>query len=554
MNIKTLTPIQLWQDFKNDCCTLDMSIVGYENIDNISIISYYFTALKLECGDVRVFVKTYAKAGTTNNKTMIIVDEFDKDLDKSFLKFFVKEGYTVITFDYKGVKKGDTCYTHYPTCVEYGNLEKSADYINTANHGTQNTCLFLWAKLTRRVITFAQSLSICNPNAIVAIASDTSVNLLAQVAGTDDRLKAVIFIRNHGFSDYNANTKQALSTTYSPDMQAERNRWIIGCAMPSYIKFVDCPIIYFGASNDNVYDFSYLVDMLHLLKDPNKCYISMSIGTTSSIYNNVYSTSINLLDNIFSGQQDIVKPTISYKVDEDSLAFDIACDITYNQINYCNIHYSYSNAPFALKNWHTQNVGIGIDGKGHIHIKTYSKNDIIYAYTTVEYKDGTMLSSPPIKVDPSQLDIKLNIKNNRIIYEKKYGTKGFFIHTNDLVVSNNHIYLKTGALEISGITSNYGELISYSIGDIENKNSEAILQFDCFSDIEKTITIKLTDINFNEFFCEINISNSKNWQKFSMSVADFKDKDNKPLSSWQDIKAFSFVNAENIIFNNIIWI
>jgi hypothetical protein len=44
------------------------------------------------------------------------------------------------------------------------------------------------------------------------------------------------------------------------------------------------------------------------------------------------------------------------------------------------------------------------------------------------------------------------------------------------------------------------------------------------------------------------------WQKVSLTAGDFKNEFGKPLSLFSEGKKFTFDGAENVIFNNFLWI
>lgn len=553
MNKKTLTPVQLWKDFDNNCCPLDMSVVGYSCQDNINIIDYFFTALKVEDGDVRVYARSYAQKGTYNNPTLLIIERFFHGIDTQIVNHFVAQGYTVVTFDYKGDIGNHQSHTFYPNSLEYGNILKSDGHLTSAKEGVENTCLFLWAKITRRVITLIENLSICDKDKISALANDTAFNILAQAGGTDQRIKAIISVRNNGFSKFNANKENVEFESVLEEL--ELNRWIIGCSAPSYIKFITYPIIYFASTNDREYDIMNMKDFLALTPQDTPRYLSISTGTDGCLYNSFLPTASNVLNGIIN-HKPITNPTIEYEIDDNKLYFNVTVDHTYDHIDHIELAVSHGEISSKLRNWHRYSVHVGLNGKCKVPAKVFSNDEEIYAFLTIQYTNGVMLSTPITTIIPDEYagKVKKNIPNNRIIYENKLGTLPFFLTSNDITIDQNHVRMSKGALDINGITTDYGELICYKIGDIKGKKDDSILQFDCYSKIDKEITVKLTDENLVEYSAIISVKASEKWERFSLEVNDFKDSNLMTLKTLENIKVLSFVNAENILLNNIIWI
>ncbi|UKI14751.1 MAG: hypothetical protein L6V85_01650 [Clostridiales bacterium] len=47
---------------------------------------------------------------------------------------------------------------------------------------------------------------------------------------------------------------------------------------------------------------------------------------------------------------------------------------------------------------------------------------------------------------------------------------------------------------------------------------------------------------------------SKKWQRFNLEISDFKTADRKTLKDWRLVKIMKIKDAENVLFNNILWI
>ncbi len=554
MEKKTLTPVQLWQDFDNYCTPLNVSIVGYEIVNNIAITEYYFTALTAEDGEIRVYAKSFCRPNSINNPTIMFIDEFYPDDNIENVMHFIKLGYTVVSFDYRGIDAKSNLYTHYPNSLDYGNIKNSGEHFNTAKFGIENCSIFLWSKIARRVITFIESLSACDSSRIVSIAHNTGANILWQVAGTDHRLRAIVPVYNTGFSEFNGNISNYSSLDVSAE--AERTRWVIGLAVPSYAKFVTCPVLFVGASNSRDYDILSLANTINMLPIDTYRAEIITIGTDKNLDFRARSSIVSLIGNILDDKENYTSPTLTRSVSEGGLFFDISADVRFSTVLKAELHVSYGNAPSALMSWKTINVGMGMDGNGRASIKAFDLNEKITAMVTIVYSNNVILTTELDSFRPADisLGIKKSVKNNRILYERSLGTRAFYLKDKSLLIDPDTITLQSGPLDIVGITSSCKELVCYNIGDIKNKSVDNALQIDCYTPESKTFTIKLTDTNLLDYFAIISITANDEWIKLTLDAQNFKDNDSKPLRTWEFIKAFSFVDAENVIFNNIIWI
>ena len=52
----------------------------------------------------------------------------------------------------------------------------------------------------------------------------------------------------------------------------------------------------------------------------------------------------------------------------------------------------------------------------------------------------------------------------------------------------------------------------------------------------------------------LNLEKSKKWQRFNLEISDFKTADRKTLKDWRLVKIMKIKDAENVLFNNILWI
>ncbi len=554
METKTLTPKQLWKGFDNYCSPLDVSVIGYTIVDGIAITEYFFTAFGAEDGDVRVYAKTYAMPLARNTPVILFIDELESDDTMVQAKFYLSLGYTFVTFDFKGKCPDKNLYTRYPESLFYGNINRSGDHLNTATHGVDNTSIFLWAKVARRVISFIEDLPTCDSSNIVSFALNSGANILFQVAATDDRLRSIVPLYNTGFSELSGNISDtSLLDTAQAD---ERNRWIIGLAIPSYAKFVSCPVLYVGTSNSTRFDYLTLGGTTTAL--PADTYVAelVTFGTDKNVDYRLHKSVSTLLDNIIHDRDNFVPPSISFFATADNYMFDITADNKSGNISKVELHLSYGDCPSAVRNWKTEIVAIDEDGACQIPVKVYDLKVRVYASVSVYYDDELFLSSPLTSFIPFSLaeDIKTKIHNTRIIYDKALGSSAFFVRTSDLIIDNEQIVLKTGPLDILGITTDYDELVSYNIGDISNKGADNTLQFDVFSDKQLDFAVKVTDVNLVEYLTTISLIGDDEWIKITLDISNFKSIEQKPLLSWEHVKALSFVGTKDILFNNIIWI
>lgn len=555
METKILTPKILWQDFKPNYDNFKTNIIRYVSEKEWDAYELYFTAFSVIDGDVRVYTKIFTPKKNIHNITVILVSEFDKTCNLDIVKQFLKAGYKVVTFDTRGKGFAEN-YTHYPQSLEYGNFIFSGKHLNTCIFGAEKTSLFLWCKITRQVISFIKHfLSQTKPEKLFLAGDNSGANIVWQVAGTDDRLDGIIPINNTGFDEFNGNLENADSNLSISEI-AERNVWSLCCASPSYAKFINCPTLFIGSSNNYTYNYSSLSATLKLIPEKISHHECISMGCSKNLYNQSLITACNWINEIAKNKALVVPPKTKFSVVDGKLWVQVDFDMDYDTILNAEIYISYGNDPEGVRNWIGYNVGISLLGNATHRIKVYDLTENINIVVAVYYKNGSMYTSPLCNIVPKNIspDIKTNSRNNRIIYDKKNGVNSFFPRENAYFIDKDSIIFQNGALDIPGITNQKGDLVCYNIDGNSITNPETLLQFDCFTLKPCSIVMEMIDEDLVSYYATLNFDGSEEWQNIKIPYSIFVSKNHYPLKSWQKIKAIAFCGVKNILLNNIIWI
>lgn len=555
METKILTPIQLWQDFKTNITDFKTNIIRFEKTaDNVNVCELYFTAGEQADGDIRVYCKALIPQATASAATILLINEFEQSYDEILATYFLEAGYAVVTFDYCGKGYGEN-YTRYPQSLSYGNFKQSGDHLNTCYHGADKTCLFLWCKITRQVISFIKSFSqVLKSDKVFACGANSGANILWQVAGVDDRLNGIIPINNTGFDCFNGNVTSF--DNLSAKEFSERTLWSICSAVPSYAKFITCPILFVGASNNVDYDYSTLSDTLKLIPEGISHSECMSIGCSRNLYQQTKTSILNWIDDVVKEKPVCSPPKLSAFEKDNKLFIGADFDTIYEDITTAEICVAYGDNPDCVKNWKVYNVGVNLMGKASVRIKAYDLKEPIFITAAVTYRNGTMQTAPLTTITAEEVskDIKLTAKNKRIIYDKNLGVNSFFPRANSYFVDKACIGLQKGALDIAGITTSSGDLVCYNIEDPSSTAEDILLQFDCFSTSKRTFTIEIQDITLASYFAEVTLEGSNEWQNVKISYSAFLNDGVYPLKHWKGVRMIAFCKAENILFNNVIWL
>lgn len=552
-NIKTLTPLQIWQDFNPMTESLELNIISREIVGEIEKIEYGFTAIKTVDGRVRIRVQVTKKVGLENAPVLLYIPDYYEAANKD-TSDYVAQGFAVATYDYSGKLGGKRSYACYPPSLDYGNIIRSGERLNTAKFGAKETSLHLWVKVTRRVLTLLSSLNCLSKDKVAAIAWGDGANILWQAAGMDARIDTVVSMLNCGYSEYKGLDKYGDNTQMQSDDE-ERTRWNAGCSIQAYAKFVTADVFCVIDSNDKKYSMDRLGDTMALLPEGATHTELINMGLQGQLYSSAHNAVVRYLTEKYINKTKLPNcPTLNFSVVEEKICVDIDCG-NYDQITAVELYYSYKETKNWARNWHMMSIGVDMQNKAKTTLRVFEPNCLLFCMVNIIYRNGMRISSKLHAIKPSDIGaIKPAIASQRIIFEKKMGIQNFVPRTKKKYVIDEMVSFAEGPLEITGVTSAEGDLINYNIGDVKCEDEETLLQIDLFSAKKKEVVIVLTDGAGKEYSATAQLTEHEEWNKCQLALIDFKDSALIPLKEWTDIKFMTFRDAKDVLINNIIWV
>ena len=550
-----LAPTQLWKDYDPYSEPLRPSYLKFEEEENYYAVAAYINGDKYGSAYARIFVYGYMPKQTNFNTNIVFInDVMDQTFSIDNLKTYAIAGYGVFTFDYIGRTKEHSNYTLYPASISYANFADSKDHISTANPTAKDTTFFVWDKVCMKVISLVKQLrgSDCK---IILSGYKTGGDIALQVAAIDKRVDGVASFLNLGWKDYRNYPK--LATSLHMPINDERKRWFAGCATESYLKFVKCPTLCVTTTNCSITSLDRIQDSMTILKG-NKVPFSLSVlmGLSDSVSFRARSLLYGWASALVKGNKLPKNPEIDIKIDKlGSVIATVSLDQS-AEVEDIIINYSYDELDSTLRSWSSKFIDNN-DLKTTLPI--YEETQIVFAYVTVNYKNGISLSSIQKHLAIPEDDIiqRLPVKKSRIIFQKSMGIDSWIV---EIVDSMFHFYepqIVTGPLNLSGITCEKGNLTTYSIGEYKLQSvSQNLLQFDAFAKGARDLVVEVvsgTYGKYKKYTAKVHLS-SPRWEKVSLKLFDFKDENLIPLKTWRDVKKLSFQNTNGVLLNNIIWV
>ena len=550
-----LAPTQLWKDYDPYSEPLRPSYLQFKEEENYYIVAAHINGDKYGDSYTRIFVYGYMPKQVNNNANIVFInDVMDQTFSIDNLKAYAIAGYGVFTFDYIGKTQKHTNYTIYPDSISYANFSQAKEHLTKANPTAKDTTYFVWDKVCMKVINLVKQLrgSDCK---IILSGYKTGADIALQVAAIDKRVNAVASFLNLGWKDYRNYPK--LAQNIHMPIDDERKRWFAGCATESYLKFIKCPTLCVTTTNCSITSLDRIQDSMAILKD-NKVPFSLSVlmGLSDSVSFRARSLLYGWTSNLIKGNKLPKNPEIDIKLDKTGVVIaTISVDNTM-EIDDVIINYSYDELDSTLRSWSSSFTSLN---NLKVQIPIYEETQTIFAYVTVNYKNGISLSSiqKDLSIPDEEIIQRLPVKKSRIIFEKNMGIDGWIVEIVDSMFNFYEPQIVVGPLNLSGLTCEKGNLTTYSIGEYKLKSvSQNLLQFDAYSKTPRDLVVEVVSGTYGKYVkytSTIHID-SPSWKKISLKLSDFKDENRIPLKSWRDVKKLSFQNANNVLLNNIIWV
>lgn len=552
METNLISPSTLWANYDADAVKLRSNFIKYDTSEN-GIVDFEVYLSCEEEDKSTSLTYCYGKIPKENSKnaTLIYISGFKSDLSNEVFDNFLPKGYAVVCFDYKGKTDDKSKHTIYPDSLSYANLAFSARHLDGFVKSPKDSCVFIWSKMCRNVITFVKKL-LGEDNKIYLRSSLEGGNILWQVAGMDKRVEGVIAANNAGWEE----SRGLFRFSESPDefnFSEEKIKWMSACSPQSYAKFVECPVLFVSGTNSSLTSIDRVEKTFSLTKN-NGDNLACLCSNLFNTMNARAKTCLTIwLDKVYYNQPRPKAPTAAFEIVDGQLCVKMDYDSSI-EIEKIEVHYCYNEINSELRHW---NKNILSSANPITQIPVRLGDTQVFAYASVHYKDGQFYSSLPIMFRLDGVDIeRVASKRSHIVYERKDGLDAW------VVDNNNGEYfmpeLKAGAFDIVGVTAEKGNLATYKISDkIYEQSENSIFQFDCYSEKNRSlfveVCVEVAMFKYEYYRVEARLSGDE-WQKIALSHNDFKTAERVPLKDWKKVKKLSFLNIDGTLISNIIWV
>ena len=552
MRNKVLTPLQLWADYDAARHSCAVSFTHYKTVDNRTVFSAYVSGEQVGDETIRIFVRGEMPKGGSDNVVVYVGDAMYSG-DYLSMAELVEDGFCVVAFDYCGRVEGKTDYTRYPADLAYCNYMQAGDHLTKAIPTAKETCIFTWAKVCRSVIGFAKQM--CGADCKLFLAGIRSgASIMWQAGAMDKRVDGLIGVLHAGWKEYVGVPK------YSDilfDMTDERERWLMGCSAQTYAKFISVPTLFVGSTNNTESSFDRIENTLGILRER----VPVSQSICAGLTNTIDSAGISTIRHWIASQtsKSVVmpaNPSVSVSIQDRAVVATVQPDAS-EEIAQIDIYYNFDEVQSDLRSWKPLRVSVANPKE---QIPVYTGNRLLFVHASVLYKKGYRLSTLPVvtHLDPEHLDVRTDVRKRPVIYERKDGIASWVAENEDRYSAYIMPRMAVGALDIQGITAERGNLSTYLIGEISPRMADQkLLQFDAYAATDRAchvvVCVDEGAGKHRNYTASATIAGGA-WNKVSLEVQSFKSDDFMTLKSWQKVKKLTFMQADGILFNNILWV
>ena len=553
MEIKFMTPTEVWEGFDARKAPLEASIISAQSQDNIVCSQQIFTADSSKEGRVRVFCKIFYDGRWQDKRpALLVLPSFDNPYSHEAIRYLVEEGYVTCVLDYCGAFL-DT-HTSYPSDMAFATLPSCKEHLDDIHGGARNTPWFVWSKVARRAISLLEEQSLVDPDCIGVIGFGIGAQLSWQVAGTDNRVRALVAANGGGYRWATDNPKFLGKDIPSDD---EQLAYSTGVGAETYAMFVNCPTLALATRDSIACDVDRIGDMLDLVKSKQKqLIISDSCGQqlTKSAGN---ACLYWLRKNLASKSEEHAMPTMKFDTTDGRL---------YARVNSARgaksrrLYISYGEPMAKERYWSVLDIKQKVGEHEYVcDVPVYDKNELIVAYATFDYDDGEIISTKVIDIIPAKHDVTAidsAMRNSSIIYDGSMGKDAFSAKTNETLLDDDALKVKEGPFGIKGITLKSGVLsLCRSIHEMKALPRSASLHVDAYSQCARKLEVSVLSYpDLKRYTAHANLTGGEFWQKLLFECSDFKSEEGRTLSAFGNVKVIEVMDVDGAILNNFLWI
>lgn len=556
MQTKIYTPANLYADFQPTLHLRD-SVVSDERIGGVVYREVYFSGRETDDGRVLIYgVYAYHDDGKKHNAILIIPD-YHSEIELNIINFYVRLGYNVLMFDYKGENNYSENYTNYPTDVKFANIKYAERHLDFADIDAKKTCWYEWCCVASYAVSFLKTR--IETGRIGVLGIKNGAEILWHLLSRESRVSCGVALFGAGWRSYKHYRKYSSDDGF--DIDDERIRYMAGVDSHAFAPYCKCPVALFAPTNCAEFDADRSHDTIRRVNSRVETLFCLSPRLKDCVDLNCLRNTELFFGIHLNGQkhQRIPEPKIFLAVDGETVIVNVESSDVAKPKN-VEIFVCENQIVPARRNWVSlDNITRNSDTNFQAEYSLVNGGGILFAFAVIEYRNGFTLSTPIASQKcPKTAVIKTNLiySNIQSFGDFTYGFSKQDIIADSIFYKKSPLLIAKGPMGICGIYGKSG-LITYKLNDnCVDIKQDSIFKFDvyCKTPVKFKLSINTCVGGPNEqiYSYELEIPRGEVWQNFNIPLQDFKTNDGMIVSDASTIDFISFEGDDFFILNNIL--
>ena len=242
-----LTSQTLWEGFDPDAEELDVVILNTTEQDGIVTKRLYFTGRELSEGKTRVYGVVCGKVSRGARPAVLVIDDFDKEIDEKVLVDLAERGFVAMAIDYAGAKELGL-FTMYPPKLSYCNKSANQNIYDIVTT-VKDIKLYEYALNSRRAISYLLQCEKATDVSVFAVRRGVDVGTM--VLGTDTRVTNGVLALGRIWRNYPELVLKEGDDTLTKQLEHDfkSQSWMLGLAPQTYMLQIKVPLYIIISAN-----------------------------------------------------------------------------------------------------------------------------------------------------------------------------------------------------------------------------------------------------------------------------------------------------------------
>ncbi|MEG1806029.1 MAG: dienelactone hydrolase family protein, partial [Clostridia bacterium] len=245
-----MSPEEVWKDVEIESEDFDESVLKEYETEDAKYREVYFNGKKTNAGITRIYAVIALPKSVQNPPVVLLCHDFNNSIDKSYIDYFIKMNFAVMMCDMYGHYEGRK-YTFYPDDIKYANIDSAENHIFEVDNSARETLPFEWTMVNRYALKYLRTQKDVDYSKIACVGIGEGATVTWQLAYVEKELKACVALFYAGWGEYGKNYKFA-SDSEITNLTSNRVAYIAGVSPQSYAPYVNVPMLYLTASNNQL--------------------------------------------------------------------------------------------------------------------------------------------------------------------------------------------------------------------------------------------------------------------------------------------------------------